>query len=173
MSGVAHGIAVREGTHGQVVAQDREQPNSEVDRQVRRQPALDPAVLRAREPERARDVVLAKAGVQAGGSCLGRDPIQHGSGACGPDVDGTFSAGHRPMMATRGWLALTRVASDRVAWVGAGRDRQAAAGPIAVRAGVEEGVGQAGDTDRERVVAGRDTAAAGGDDLAGGAVGGE
>ena len=110
------------------MAKDREQPDGEVDRQVRRQPALDPAVLRAGEPERARDVVLAKAGVQAGGSCLGRDPIQHGSGACGPDVDGAFAAGHRPMMAARGLLALTRLAG---AYAGRVEFGSPGSGPVA------------------------------------------
>ena len=64
----------------------------------------------------------------------------------------------------RGLGTASHVSSSR-SWLAAGRDRQAGGDPVAVRPGIQDRVGQAGDAHRQRRVAGRHAAAAGDDHL--------
>ena len=76
------------------------------------------------------------------------------------------SAAARPARSGYGWRRRSSAAARLVAR----RHGHARARPVAVRARVEQGIGQPGDPHRERVVTGRDPRPAGRDDLVAGVV---
>ncbi len=111
---VAERLSGRIRPQPQFQADRGEQYRRPFDREAFDPPPLDSAVLRRRDPDRARDVAPAQSPIQPALPKLPEDRFSEFSAPGGPDIDRSDSGSHRRMMPATAYLSVTERATPSV-----------------------------------------------------------